>query len=150
MDVNAIATAIAARFSAAQVTPPAGYDNIALSTATLPDAITSLPAVLVFPPSGTWGFNAGASRTGDLIFPVRFYVGPRADTARSTQAVNKWHSVLIEQLIGQLALGESLRGVTHSFITATDSGSMTYAEMEYLGIELTVNVHLVEAIAPSQ
>lgn len=150
MDVHAIATAIATRFSAAAVTPPTGYPDIALSTAGLPDAITSLPAVLVFPPSGQWTFTAGAARTGDLTFPVRFYYGPRADTARGAEAINKWHSVLIEQLIGQLALGQSLTGVTHCFVTASESGTLTYAEIDYLGIEFTVVVHLVEAIAPAQ
>lgn len=148
MDISAIASAIAARF--ASVTPPAGQQAVALSTADLPSGITSTPAALVFPPSGQWSFTAGASRTGDLTFPVRFYIARTADTPRATAAVNAWHSVLVEQLVGQLALGQSAGGVTHSFITGSQAGTLTYADIEYVGIELTVEVHLVEGISPVQ
>jgi hypothetical protein len=150
MDVHAIATALADRFSAANVTPPSGYDDIALATAELPNAITSLPAVLVFPPDGTWSFNAGASRVGDLRFMVRVYLGPMLDTGRNAEMVNKWHSVLIEQIIGRLALGQGTNGVTHAFITSSSSGMIDYADIKYVGIELEVTVHLVEAINPVQ
>ena len=150
MDVHAIATAIATRFDAAHVTPPSGYADIAVSTAELPNAITSLPAVLVFPPNGNWTFNAGAARVGDLRFQVRVYLGPMLDNGRNAAMVNKWHSKLIEQLIGQLALGQSLNGVTHSFITSSRSGIIEYADIQYVGIEFEVNVHLVEGINPSQ
>ena len=150
MDVHAIATAIAGRFSAANVTPPSGYADIALSTAELPNAITSLPAVLVFPPDGTWSFNAGAARVGDLRFDVRVYLGPMMDNGRNAEMVNKWHSVLIEQLIGNLALGQATNGVTHSFITGSNSGMIEYADINYVGLEFEVTVHLVEAINPAQ
>lgn len=150
MDIHAIATAIATRFSSANVTPPSGYKNIALSTAELPNALTSLPAVLVFPPDGSWSFNAGAARVGDLTFDVRVFLGPMMDNGRNAAMVNKWHSKLIEQLIGQLALGQSLNGVTHSFITSSRSGIIEYADIQYVGIEFEVNVHLVEGINPSQ
>ena len=150
MDVHAIATAIANRFSAANVTPPTGYADIALSTAELPNAITSLPAVLVFPPDGNWSFNAGAVRTGDLRFPVRVYLGPMLDNGRNAEMVNKWHSVLIEQLIGSLALGQATNGVTHCFIDNSSSGMIEYADVSYAGLEFEVNVHVVEGINPSQ
>lgn len=149
-DVAAIATAIATRFNAASITPPTGYDDIALSTADLPNGITSTPTVLVFPPTGQWSFSAGAQRVGDLTFPVRFYIARAADNPRATAAVNAWYSVLIERLVGQLALGQSAAGVTHSFITGTQAGTLTYADVEYVGIELTVEVHLVEGIDPVQ
>lgn len=150
MDVAAIAAAIATRFGAALITPPSGYNDIALATADLPSAITDTPTVLVFPPAGQWSFSAGASRVGDLAFPVRFYVARSADNPRATAAVNAWYSVLIERLIGQLALGQSAAGVTHSFITGSQAGTLTYADVEYVGIELTVEVHLVEGIDPVQ
>ena len=149
-DIKAIADAIATRFGAALITPPTGYDDIATATASLPDALTSLPAVLVFPPSGTWTWSPGAQRVGDLEFPVRFYYGPRSDLARSAAAINAWYSVLIERLIGNLALGQSSAGVTHSFITGSQAGTLTYADMEYVGIEFAVLVHLVEGIDPVQ
>lgn len=147
-DVAAIASAIAARF--ATVTPPAGYGSVALSTSELPSGITATPAALVYPPSGQWSFTAGAARTGDLTFPVRFHIARTADTPRATAAVNAWHGVLIEQLVGQLALGRSTDGVTHSFITGSQAGTLTYADVEYVGIELTVEVHVVEGISPVQ
>lgn len=150
MDVHAIATALAGRFAAANITPPAGYDDIAVATAELPNALTSLPAVLVFPPDGTWSFNAGASRVGDLRFMVRVYLGPMMDNGRNAEMINKWHSVLLEQLMGKLALGQGTNGVTHSFITGSNSGFIEYADIRYIGVELEVMVHLVEAINPSQ
>lgn len=149
-DIAAIAAAIAVRFAAAAITPPSGYDDIALSTSELPNAVASTPTVLVFPPSGQWSFNAGATRVGDLAFPVRFYIAKAADNPRATAAVNAWYSVLIGQLIGQLALGQSAAGVTHSFITGSQAGTLTYADMEYVGIEFTVTVHLAEGISPVQ
>lgn len=150
MDVHAIATAIADRFSAANVTPPSGYDDIALATADMPNALTSLPAVIVFPPDGNWTFNAGGARVGDLRFMVRVYLGPMLDTGRNAVMVNKWHSVLVEQLLGRLALGQANNGVTHSFITSTSSGVIEYADIPYVGLEIEVTVHLVEGINPSQ
>ncbi|MEY4170634.1 MAG: hypothetical protein RLZ94_1707 [Actinomycetota bacterium] len=150
MDIQAIATALAGRFTAANITPPSGYPNISSSTAEVPGALTSLPAVVVYPPQGSWGFNAGASRVGDLTFNVRIFLAPMHDTPRGATLVNKWHSVLIEQLMGQLALGQSSNGVTHSFITASQAGTMQHADIEYFGVELTVEVHLVEGINPQQ
>ena len=150
MDVAAIAAAIAVRFAAAAITPPAGYDDIALSTSSLPSAITTTPTVLVFPPAGQWTWSAGASRVGDLAFPVRFYVATTSDMPRATAAVMAWYSVLIEQLVGQLALGQSAAGVTHSFITGSRAGTFDYAGVDYAVIEFTVLVHLVEGINPVQ
>lgn len=150
MDIHAIATAIAGRFAAGNVTAPSGYPNIASSTAEPPDAITSLPAVVVYPPQGSWSYTAGSARTGDLSYPVRIFLGTMHDTPRGATLVNKWHSVLLEQLMGQLALGQASNGVTHSFITSSQAGTLRYADIEYYGVELTVNVHLVEGINPQQ
>lgn len=149
-DIAAIAAAIATRFSSAGITPPTGYDNVTLSTAELPNGITSTPTVLVFPPTGEWTWTPGATRVGDLEFPVRFYIARSADNPRATAAVNAWYSVLIERLIGQLALGQGSNGVTHSFITGSRAGTLTYADVEYVGIEFAVLVHLVEGINPVQ
>ena len=53
LDTYAIGTALAARFSAANTTPPAGYDEVRLATANPPDMISVFPSVVVFPPSTT-------------------------------------------------------------------------------------------------
>lgn len=150
MDVHAIATALAGQFSSANVTPPTGYANIAFSSAELPNAITSLPAVLVFPPDGTWTYNSGATRVGDLRFNVRVFLGPMMDTGRNAQMINKWHSVLIDRTLNRLALSQATNGVTHCFIESSSSGMIDYADQKYVGVELDVVVHLVEGINPSQ
>ena len=150
MDVHAIATALASRFTSAYVTPPTGYSNIASSTAEVPDAIGSLPAVIVYPPEGSWGYTAGGMRTGDLTFTVRVFLGTKHNTPRGSVLVNKWHAVLLNLNLQQAALGQASNGVTHSYVTSSRSGSLTHADIEYFGVELDITVHVVEAISPAQ
>ena len=150
MDVHAISTALAARFTSAYVTPPSGYANIASSTAEVPDALGSLPAVVVYPPDGSWGYTAGSMRTGDLSYTVRVFLGTKHNTPRGAVLVNKWHSVLLDLNLQQAALGQASNGVTHSYVTASRAGALTHADIEYFGVELQVTVHVVEAISPAQ
>lgn len=150
MDVSAIASAIAVRFAAAAITPPSGYNDVALSTHELPNAIASLPTALVFPPAGSYAYGPGR-RTGDLAFPVRFYVEQSAaDRTRATKALYAWQSVLIDQIEGNFDLDQSGSGhVSHAVITSSSAGTLTYGDQEYAGLEFTVNVHIVQAIAPT-
>lgn len=149
MNIASIGSAVATRFAAAAITPPSGYNDIASSTNELPNAITSLPAVLVFPPDASWAYGPGR-RTGDLVFPVRFYAEAAADRPRATAAVNAWYGVLIDQLEPNFDLDLSGSGhVTHAVITGSSAGTFTYAEKEYAGIEFSVSVHIVQAIAPT-
>lgn len=146
VDFNAIAVALAVRFAAAAVTAPAGEANIQESTSALPDTITDEPTVLVFPPSDiTFGYGPSL-RKGVAEYPVRFYIYKVASTARNATLLNKWVSALYAQLDGQVHLGQSAAGVTHAVITRIQAGPLSYAGIEFHGIELTVEVHLSEGL----
>jgi hypothetical protein len=148
IDFNAIAIAIAARFSAAQVTPPTGQPAIRLATEQIPSQLPPTPVVLVFPPADVpFAFRASA-RTGEAVYRVQFYLDRVQDTARNATLVYKWMSALYGQIDGQIQLGLS------SYVNWTEIGNMhpgvlTYAGESYEGIVFDVTVHLGEGVSPS-
>lgn len=148
LNFKSMAQAIAARFSAANVTPPAGESNVALSTEALPDAIMNEPTVLVFPPQVEFRYGSG-SRLGTADFPVRFYIYKSADTPRRADLLLDWSSALYNQLEGQVHLGLSATGVNDSRITGFSTGEMTYNGTAYHGIEFNVHVVLGEGLSPT-
>ena len=111
MDLAAVATQLAVRFGPTAITPPTGYDDVVLSTHLLPNALEETPAVIVFPPDITYNYPT-RNRTGDATFPVRFYIAQTGSLAAATTAVYAWYSVLVEQLVGNMALGQAATGVT--------------------------------------
>lgn len=142
MDIDGIATAIAARFAAAQVTPPAGgYDNVRVSTADLPGQMTPLPTVLVFLDSGDFGHFPGM-RDGRQEWTVRFYYNQAGDVARDMKTLRLWLAVLIDQLRASAQLAGI---VTLARITRFKIGILNYAGLDYTGIELGVHVVTNEA-----
>lgn len=145
VDFDAIAVALAVRFSSTNVTAPSGETNVARSTSALPDAISDEPTVLVFPPSEV-RFGYGPSiRKGVATYPVRFYIYKVRDNSRNATLLNKWIGALYAQLDGQVHLGLSSY-VTHAVVTHMAAGPLSYAGTEYHGIELTVDVHLGEGM----
>lgn len=146
-DFDAIANAIAARFTAANVTPPTNETDIRESTAALPQAIRLEPTVLVFPPEpgGIELSYMGGTLSGIATFPVRFYLWRIRDNARNAALVNKWLGSLYPQLIGQVHLGLSSY-VTHAVIRDLGAARLTYANDEFEGIALTAEVHFWEAL----
>lgn len=147
MDVNGISTALAARFAPAQVTPPAGLTNIRKSTADLPQGLTQMPIVLVFPDSGAFD-TGGGSRAGLHRFVVRFYFGLARNLARETNGCRKWLTVLADQLKtgGAVQLG----GLADNCELADwHIGRLDYMNKTYAGIELGVNVTTSENWTPS-
>lgn len=146
VDFNAIASALATRFSSANVTAPSGETNVRVATASLPDAIKVEPVVLVFPPSDV-SFSYGPSiRKGVAEFPIRFYIYKVRDAKRNAVLINKWVGALYAQLDGQVHLGLSAY-VTHAVISRIQAGPLSYANQEYHGIELTAEVHLGEGMS---
>lgn len=148
MDIKAIADALAARFAAAAVTPPTGYDDTATATAELPNAITTTPTCLVFPPELESSFS-GYKRSTNLVFPVRWYIAQTSDRPRSIQAVYAWQSYLLDQLEGSFDLDQTGSGVTHAVIVSASAGTGEYAEQEYAVVEFTVVVHVEEGHSPT-
>ena len=145
-DFDAINTALVARFAAAQVTPPTGYDNVKISTGDLPTGMLPLPAVLVFPESGDFTHYPG-KRDSVHEFTVRFYYNQDGDLERDTVALRKWLTVLVDQLKTGTQLGGA---VTLATVTHWTVGSFDYSPIpgvKYTGIELTVEIVVNEAWA---
>lgn len=142
-DFDAIGTALAARYLAAQVTPPTGYRNIRVATTALPNQISMLPAVLVFPEGGDFHTGNG-TRVGQSKWTLRFYYDESGDLSRAQAALLAWATVLVSQLLGAVQLGGTA-GVTRAVVDSWKPGTMTYAEKEFVGIELGVTVDTSEA-----
>lgn len=147
MDVDAISTALAARFAPAQVTPPAGYTNVRKATAELPQGLSMMPVVLVFPASGALD-TGGGTRAGLHRFEIRFYFGLARNLARETNGCRKWLTVLLDQLKtgGAVQLGGV---VQNAEVADWTIGRMEYQGKVYSGIELGVNVTTSEGWLPS-
>lgn len=142
-DLYAISQAIAARFAAGQVTPPATFGNIRVATANPPNAMAALPAVMVFPDSG--GFDTGnGTRVGTHTFTVRFYYAQAGDLARDAVAIQKWVTVLADQLRISVQLGGTVARAT---IDAYKIGYLNYGGKDYSGVEMTVGVTTTEGWA---
>lgn len=146
-DLTAIASAIADRFNAAAITPPSGYSDPGTAVYLLPTAITTTPTAVVFPPEGEFSY-ASLKRSGNLDFPVRWYIGDTADLPRATKEMYAWSGTLIDQLETSFDLDLSPT-VTHAVVLGVRFGKLEYADKEYTGIELSVRVHLEEAFSPS-
>jgi hypothetical protein len=141
-DVKAVADAIAVRFGPTVVTAPSGETNIQLATASLPEAITEEPTVLVFPPE--LDFSYGPSlRKASAIYPVRFYIYRVRDTPRNATLLNNWITALYAALDGSAHLGLSSY-VNNAVLLNVTPGPLKYGEIEYHGLQLTVRVGLGE------
>lgn len=147
MNLTAIASAIAGRFAAAAISPPSGYTDPGTAVYQLPNAIASTPTAVVFPPEGEFSY-AAFKRSGNLTFPVRWYIAETADLPRATRAMYDWAGTLLDQLEAQFDLDLSPT-VTHAVVDGVRFGKLEYADKEYTGIELSVLVHTEEAFTPS-
>lgn len=142
-DFDAIGTALAGRFAAAQVTPPGTLQNIRVSTAQIPNAMPPLPCVLVFPDTGEFRTGNG-TRLGVHQWMVRFYLDQTIDLERDINALRRWLGVLVDQL----KLSVQLAGaVDRATVDSWRIGILTYAGQPYTGIELSVGVVKTEGWA---
>lgn len=144
-DFNAIAAAVALRYAPAQMSPPAGLPAVRSSTADLPNQLTSLPAVLVFPDEGTFDVGNG-TRLGEHDFLVRFYLAAPKSLARDMVKLRKWLTVLVDQHLLSLQLGGI---VVYVRTRAWKIAMITYGGTEFSGIELKVRVRTSEPWQPT-
>lgn len=147
MDLTAIASAIADRFAAANITPPTGYTDPGTAVYQLPTAITTTPTAVVFPPEGAFSYT-GHGRRCNLTFPVRWYLSDAADLPRATAEMYAWAGTLIDQLATPFDL-DLAPPVTHAIVDGIRFGKLEYADHEYTGVEMSVVVHVDEAFNPS-
>ena len=148
MEVGAISAALAARFNAAAITPPTGYNEPVTATHRLPNAITTTPIALVFPPQIDLSYS-GHKRSGDLEYTVRWYIAPVADKPRAADALYAWYDILVEQLEDSFDLDQTSNGVTHAIVTGARAGPAEYGDKEYVTVELDVTVHIEQGFNPS-
>jgi hypothetical protein len=140
LDFDAIGTAIAGRFLAAQLTAPTGYATIRSSTANPPGMIGPTPCVITTIADGTFETGNG-SRQGEQDWHVRFYLDQTSDLERSEVALRKWLGVLVDQLKASAQLGGS---VQLALIRSFKVGILAYAGIDYAGIEFAVRTTTTE------
>jgi hypothetical protein len=137
LDFRAMAVALAARFAAAQITPPSGYTNVRIATANPPNKLGGVfPQVVVFPEEGTFDYYPSKRDSGH-DWTVRFYFSETQDIAREMVALESWLGVLADQLRISTQLGGT---VTLAQITSWKIGVLEYAGKSYSGIELGVHI----------
>lgn len=154
-DFEAINAALVTRFSAAQMAAPAGgYDPVRVATGDLPGQMTPLPTVLVFPDSGTFDQRAAGKRDSVNMFTVRFYYNQTGDAERDFPGLRAWLGILSDQLRASIQLGgltwtSGVRQgeVTRAMVTGWKIGVLTYAGVQYSGIELSVSVLVNESLS---
>jgi hypothetical protein len=148
--IGAIGTALAARFSAANTTPPAGYDEVRLATANPPDMISVFPSVVVFPPSTTAEYGPNRLVRQIHRFPVRFYVAKGMGTDRAVKALYAWRDVLVEGVVSDMQLGLP-NVVVKALVPDIRMGESEYGGEMFAVIEMQVEVttrEVLSTIAP--
>jgi hypothetical protein len=144
MDSTAIATALAARYAAAQMSAPAGFRAIRTSTYKPAEDVPPLPCVMVFPPTAGTFESGNGTRTGGHDWTVRFLYDQAGDLARQGAALLKWLDKLTDQLRASVTLGGAVVTAT---TTGYQIGFFGYADKKYAGIELTVHIVTSESWA---
>lgn len=142
-DYGAIADAIAARFLGTP--PPTGQSAIRMSTADLPNAITVVPAFLVYEPDDQWMPGPGGGRRGVLTYRCRLVL-PQSDEPRTQRAALDWRSALLSRLDGYSALGGGLN-VHEAIVINTATGTLAYAGQDWPSVEVTVRCTVAEAMS---
>ena len=147
MDSYAIASAIATRFSAANVTPPSGEEDPKVATAQLPEDVSWFPTILVSTPQmDDANYNASRSRSFPLVYAVTLFLSRSDGSARNAKRVHDWVTALYGQLGGQIQLG--LAYVALATVQGFRAGIVRYAGTDYDGITFEVVVQVSEAYTP--
>lgn len=142
-DLDAISTALAARYAAAAITPPGGFQNVRSSTNDPPNQLRETPCVVVSQTSANMQTGNG-TRIGTFEYAVRFYYAQAtlADLSRDMDALVKWETVLIDQLRLSAQLG-GIVAVARAM--SSDYGIMRYGGSTYSGVQITVAITTTEA-----
>jgi hypothetical protein len=134
---------------------PGGYTQIAYAgapPATKSAALPGLPAVLVWPGTKDEAHYGGDLREVTLPFVVRFYlaeIGTSEDTLAGTlDALWAWRTVLRDQTLKHLQLSPAaLQYVVEARTNSTHMARLGYGGKTYAGVELEVDVVVVEGIS---
>lgn len=146
-DTEAIAAAIAARFSSG-VTAPTNQPVIVECTEQLPPAIGQTPSLYVFPPQEPDIEHPGsATRRSVQHYPVRFYLIAQPYQPTDIYDLHAWRSALQDRIHTQYQLGRAGE-VAVARIASISPGDLTYAGVIFLGLDMVVSVTVSEAISP--
>jgi hypothetical protein len=138
-DDVAIVDAIAARFVAYGA--PAGQ-TLRASYAVPIDGLSISPAIIVYPSSDTVTYGA-ANRQVTAQFIARCYIPAQGDTERRYRTLLLWRSHLRDAFNGAVLLSGNVSQIS---VTGTSIGQDTYADNEYLVVEVNLEATKVEAI----
>jgi hypothetical protein len=142
MNLKTIADAIAATF----VGITANGESIAVGpTASLPNAITKGPALLVYHPTGTLALRTSAWRDDFYDFPVKLLRDPLDVPARS-DALYAWANAMRDQVETAVLLGMTGVEASTTAIRVELDGEK-YADRIFDVVELTVSVHVFGHVA---
>lgn len=148
MDLQAIAVALAAKYSA--LTPPSGEPAIRESTADLPEGIGRTPTVLVAAAIGdqaTFDYGAG-ERIAKIPFEVTFFLEKATDLKRQVARLQKWAPVLLDAPLSGVHLGLA-PPVAGSWTRSFELGDVDYGGQSWAAVSLIVDVQLSEGISPT-
>ena len=143
MNTKATANAIAARFVG--ITTSAG-DTIAVGpTASLPNAITKGPALLVYHPTGVLDVGVSKLRSDELDFPVKLLIDP-FDVPTRSDALYAWYDVMRDVVEAQLTLGLAYVAWARPISVRIKIDGESYAGKLFDVVELIVRVHFYEVV----
>jgi len=141
MNLKTVADNLAARFTGIT----ADGEAIAVGpTASLPNAITKGPALLVYPPTGVLDVGASAMRDDAYDFPVRLLRDPMSVPDR-TNALYAWFNAMRDRVEMQTGLG-LVDIVAQPIALRTALDGIDYAGATFDLVELIVRVRTWEHV----
>lgn len=147
MNSRAQADAIAATFVGVSATVESETKTLTADTATalLPNGIAKGPILLVFPPSGSLGILASATRNDFLDYPVRLLIDP-LDMPTRTAWLYAWYDAMRDRVETNVDLGQTdVYAECVSFRQALNGA--TYADASFDMVEIVVRVHSFEHVS---
>ena len=147
MNTKAIADAIAARFSGVTATVAGATEAIVVGpTASLPNAISKGPALLVYPPTGVLEVGVSKRRRDVLEFPVMFLRDP-LNVPQRTDALYAWADALRDRVEMNMDLDLAYVAWAQPVAMRLELDGETYAGTPFDVIEITVRVRLDEVVS---
>lgn len=142
MNTKAVADAIAGRFTGIT----ANGQTIAIGpTASLPNAITRGPALLVYPPAGELGIGVSKLRSDTLTFPVKLLTDP-TDVPTRTDALYAWYDAMRDKVEANMDLDLSYVAWAKPTSVRVAIDGEPYAGALFDVVELSVQVRFNEVV----
>ena len=135
-----ILDAIATRLEA--VTPPTGY-TLRNAWATPPESLPVVPAIVLFPGDDSISIGNG-NRTTVLTVAVRLYLLPIPRMEDKYRDLYTWRAWLRTAFDGAVTISGNAAQVT---VTGTTLGTDTYADQDYLTVQATAEVTVLDTVA---